>query len=158
MAEAKIRGLDNLFRDLKALPDNLEKNVLRSAMLAAARELAELIRARAPVGGSGNPKGRMYANFPPGSLRSSIQARARRGKKGEVSAGVGGAFYGKFVEKGHTMVTHKPGKRVVGHVPAYPFILPTAEASKERIVKAIQEAVAKGIDRALNKRIKSFVG
>jgi HK97 gp10 family phage protein len=72
------------------------------------------------------------------------------------------AFYYKFLEKGHdiVIVTGKRlsaghGKRsgrmvnatkVVGHVPAYPFIRPTYDEDKKEVRNAVQAEIYKVID------------
>jgi hypothetical protein len=55
------------------------------------------------------------------------------GKQGHVA---------NWVEFGHRMMTHKPGSREVGFVPAHPFMRPAFEAGGDRAIDAFATTLA----------------
>ena len=148
MAENVIKGLPELIKELQELPKRMEQNVLRTAIFRAAQFLRDRIKEAAPVYDGYPPRGGRFAGMKPGGLKASIVAVRRRGAKGEVAAGVGGPWYTRLVEYGHALKTHGSKKRVVGHVPANPFVRSTAERFKGQIM----DIVAQGLQGALGKQ------
>jgi HK97 gp10 family phage protein len=144
MADEPIKGLKDLLADLQALPANMQKNSLRTSIFKGAQDLAAKVAAAAPVN--------------TGSLKESIKAKRSRGKAGEVAAGIGGNYITKWVEFGHLLTKGKRrnGGKVVGHVPANPFIARTFEANKESLVNAIREGLAGAIEKGMRKLKKGL--
>ncbi len=71
---------------------------------------------------------------------------------GMVEIGFGKLGYiANFVEYGHRMVTHKPGSKEVGFVPAYPFMRPAAEAAAEPAIDAFAKSLAQTVNALNNK-------
>jgi HK97 gp10 family phage protein len=90
----KLEGAKALERQLKALPDKVERQILRQAVTAAAKPVLEEAKAQAPVKS--------------GALRTSLKVRAGKRRKGSVGRQVvtkdgffkGEQFYGAFIELG----------------------------------------------------------
>jgi HK97 gp10 family phage protein len=152
MADEFLKGLGDLTAALKDLPGNIEKNALRTGAFRAAQFMRDKVKDQAPVSSGTPPKGGRFRKYPPGTLKESIRAKRSRGNRGEVAAGVTGAFYTKRVEFGHVLKGHRPGKVTLGHVPANPFIRRAFEASKDEAAdsmkRGIIEAIKKGLDKA----------
>lgn len=100
--ELQMRGLEQIERALHELPDKLARNVLRGALRAAAKPIAEEAFALAPVSS--------------GALASSVRVTSRM-KNGVPSAAVkaGGksarsasVFWARWVEKGTTAHEIRP--------------------------------------------------
>ena len=113
---------------LNALPEKVQKKIMRQALREAAKVVAAEARARAPVG--------------TGTLRDSIKVRAAKGKRGTIGAEVvtgegyfqGKTFYGAFIELG----TRKMG--------AKPFLRPAAAAARGRAIAVVAEAIRTRIE------------
>jgi HK97 gp10 family phage protein len=95
MAETKssVHGLAELEKMLKTLPEKLERNIIRSALRAGAKEFVKAAQQQLEENGSVDS----------GDLRDSIRAsvRLRRGSPvATVSAGGQNAFYAGMVEFG----------------------------------------------------------
>lgn len=148
MAEfVTVEGLSVFAQALKALPQNVGRNVLRGATSAAARIVRDEAKGKAPVYtgpvSAGHP--------PPGTLRRSViqkQIRelsgmtkqtfyvtvrrgkkyAKQGKKGMLSQD---AFYASWVEFGTSNMAAKP------------FMRPAFESKKQEAINAMAEYIAK---------------
>ncbi|MBX9580480.1 MAG: HK97 gp10 family phage protein [Gemmataceae bacterium] len=151
-----IKGADELIQALKDLPLELNKAELRAGLVKGAQFLRDRIREAAPVSDNVPPRGGRFKGMKPGNLRRSIKARGRRGTRTEAAAAVTGPFYAKWVEFGHTLKSHgkKADRRVIGHVPANPFIRTTVEANKEAVV----DEVRKGVVAYLARRFQRLRG
>jgi HK97 gp10 family phage protein len=84
-----------------------------------------------------------------GNLKAAIMSvvtldTGARGGMAQVGFGKLGRV-ANWVEYGHRMVGHKPGKKAQGNVPAHPFMRPAFDASVDRAV----EAFAKSIENAV---------
>ncbi len=111
----KITGLSDTISKLKLLDAKVEKQYVRKALKAGAKEMLTSARANAPS--------------ITGNLRKSIKVRGGKSRKGLVSVIVGlgkkwftgPVFYGAFVEFGHHI-----GKRALGSIRTFikpkPFI------------------------------------
>lgn len=133
--KAEIEGLKELRAKLKALPNKIQKNILRSAIHAAAGELRDEAKAMAPVQS--------------GALRKSIKAIRKRGTPTEVQSNVNvGAFYSRFVEQGHALVKggrknakKKKAGAIIGHVPAKPFLRPAYDKMKGKLSDFVKKKI-----------------
>lgn len=94
MLEVNVRGLADIERALQQLPDKLTRNVLRGALSAAARQIAEEARATAPrVTGELADSIRVSSRIVRGQPQASVKVGGRvRGKWT--------AFYAHMVERG----------------------------------------------------------
>lgn len=138
-----IKGVDALLQDLRDLPLDLSKGELRAGLVKGAQYLRDRLKEAAPVSDDVPPRGGRFKHLSPGTLRRSFKAKGRRGTRTEAAAGISGAFYAKWVEFGHTLKSHGPkaGRRVVGHVPANPFIRTTFEAHREAVVAEVRAGI-----------------
>ncbi len=106
---AEIIGLEAIIAKLNALPDKLEKKVLR----AAVRKGANIIR----------DKARSYVPYDSGELKKSITTSSIKAKRGVIAFNIRprnnkkrgvSVFYGRFIEYGTSKMSAKPYMR-----PAY---------------------------------------
>ena len=86
MADVFIKGGKELDDFLKKLPAKLEKNIIRSALRAGAKEILVEAKARVPVGPTASENARLYGGYA-GALRDSIRVTTRH-KGIAVSASV----------------------------------------------------------------------
>lgn len=137
----KIEGLEALRRQLRQLPEELQKKALGDAVAKGANLIRDEARVRAP--------------FLTGMLKRSIRSTrsVRRGSEAAAFVGVrrltkktlrklgfkGDAFYWKFLEFG----TSKQ--------PAQPFLRPAFDSKKEKAVEVIKQVLADGIAKAVVK-------
>ncbi len=134
----KIEGLDNLKRKLEALEDAAAADVLEEAVLAGARIVQEDASRR--------------VSKRTGKLARSIEVEVKEKSRGSVFVAVGPtkeAFYGKFVELGHALVrgSKKAKKKVLGHVPARPFLRPAIDENEGKVKRAISNALRAALER-----------
>ena len=149
-----LKGLGELLAELKQIAATVQNNALCTGVFRAAQMMRDKAKANAPVSSGDPPKGGRFAKYTPGTLRDSLKAKRRRGSRTEVAAGVTGAFYAKWVEFGHTLVGHKPDKKVLGHVPANPFLRRTFEENQKDAVDVMKQ----GIVEAIRKRVDKLKG
>jgi HK97 gp10 family phage protein len=127
----EIKGLQELTDNLKAMPDKLMKNVIRSGARAGANEIKAAIKAAAPVD--------------TGTLQKSIKVKAGRGTKDMVVFNVKTGVYKKFKQQG----TGAPrsvnyGKQIEfgnSQRAAKPFIRPVFDAVGEQVLGATVEKI-----------------
>lgn len=111
--EFKAQGLAELQRALDELPMKLEKNLVRGAIRASAKPIADDAKKRVPV--LQIPDGRRIA----GALRKSIRARGVNYRGGMLTGGVtaggsnkaakkGDTFYARFIEFGTAKMAARP--------------------------------------------------
>lgn len=124
-------SLQALMDELKNLPGNIEQGALKRALEEAAVIMAAGASQMAPVAEAPRTVNHKSGavTYLPGFLKTSFRAAKPRVRRGQVSVGVIGAYYARFVEKGHTVKWGKKGKEV-GHVPANPFIRRAFDANQ----------------------------
>lgn len=154
--EVNVKGLKELGTALQGLPDKLQRNVMRAALRAGAKLVADQARESVPVDS--------------GALRRSVKVgtRVQRGVvQANVKAGDKEAWYARFVEFGtaaHTIKARDGGYmmfggawvRSVSHpgARARPFLRPALDARADAAVRATAEkmrqilATKHGIDVA----------
>lgn len=169
-------GLAELKNRLAMLNEDVQRNVVRAAVGAAAREIAKEARLRAPRAETAHwrARGKMVS---PGTLAKAIAAGrsrsesqpgreiwrvfVRHGKK-EQARGLD-AFYAGWVEFGHYYVP-PGGKGGIGgslrqrrklrslssarFVPGRPFLRPAFESKKEAAVQAMVDRLKQRLDKA----------
>lgn len=153
-------------RQLLALGQRMEKNIVRRGARAAGSVFVEEARRRAPV--LREPRQGRVA----GALRRSIRSTSRRSERGTVKQSVGvratsaqtkngvDPYYWRFLEAG--WIPRGPGQRFKGGTRrrrlereralaggarkvAYPFLKPAFDAAGPRALDAFNKAVADGI-------------
>lgn len=155
----EVKGLSELNKALKELPDRIAKNVLRGAVNAGAAVIRQEAKANAPVYTGDVAQG----HPPPGTLKKAIsQAQARKlsnqvqqtvhvgvrqGKSAKKTkkGALLDAYYWWFVENGTSKMA------------ARPFLRPAFEGKKTEAVKAIEEYLAKRIPQEVEK-LPKFMG
>lgn len=102
MLDVKIRGMAELDKALRELPNKMQRNIVRSALRAGAKVIEAEAKAQVPVKS--------------GRLRDSIRASVRLQRGVPVAtikaggSGKGGAFYAHMVEFGTAAHFIKPKK------------------------------------------------
>lgn len=153
-------------RQLLALGQRMEKNIVRRGVRAAGAVFVAEARRRAPVLREPR-KGRVA-----GALQRAIRSVSRRGERGVVKQSVGvlatraqaksgvDPFYWRFLEGG--WLPRGPGRRLKGgkrrralereraiagggRIVSYPFLKPAFESTGSRALAAFNQAVADGI-------------
>lgn len=147
MSETTVKGLADLQRALDQLPAKIEANIMRGAMRAATKVIAE--QAAANVN---SISGTLAASITVGTRlrRGTVTGRVvagSRAKKGKESA-----FYARFVELGtaaHVIKARKPNKMLalgvaqVQHPGArkHPFLRPALDAKGQEALEAMREYI-----------------
>ncbi len=157
MADVEIKGAAELQRLLGELPANIERNVLRGALRAGAKEIEREAKALTPVKS--------------GALRASIRVSAGA-KGGNVFAhikaggrGKGEAFYATMVEKGTKPHEERPRgakslffaglfSRLIEHPGARekPFMAPAFANKSQAAVDRIAEYIRARLDKIAKAR------
>lgn len=149
MSEVKINGLAELQRALDGLTAKIEQNIVRGAVRAGAKVMADEAKALVPVD--------------QGDLRDSIRVsvRARRGVvTAKVTAGNKKAFYANWVEFGtaaHKIVPKKAQSLIFGTIFAdkvdhpgsrpKPFMRPAIDGKASQAVVAAGEYIRKRLTK-----------
>lgn len=124
----KIEGMDALDKAVRKLPKNVQKRVLKGALRAGGRVIAKDAKQRVPVN--------------TGTLKKSIKVVAGKSKQNGalvfVTTSKGGgakydAFYSHMIEFG------------TSKMPARPFLRPAFDTTQQETIKAIGDALEKGI-------------
>jgi HK97 gp10 family phage protein len=142
LAYASLEGAKELRAQLKKLGNEVGGVVLADAVNGAGDLLLAETQARAPV-----KRGILRDNLV--LRRAARTARSSLFRKGIARARIGyrrAAMHAGPVEAGHHLVRNG---RVVGHVPAHPFMRPAFDALKERLVQEIETELDRGIQRAI---------
>lgn len=147
--DLRITGLEQVQQALKELPAKIVVKSYAKALDRAAGVVAAELEARAealPESGSETRlsehvivKVEVDTNKKGGTAAVGFDHSQdeRTEKPMDVIAG--------WVEFGHRMVTHKPGKKEVGHVPAHPFVRPAYEAVQDKAVEVFGETLMDGL-------------
>ena len=131
-----ISGIEETCAMLDRLPVNVAKRAFAGALAAAAVPIVEALEASTPV-----LRGDLKA-----AIVTDIFVDAQ-GKGGQASIGFGKEGHvANFVEYGHRMVGHKPGKKELGEVQPHPFMRPAAASSGEAAIGAFAESVKQTVE------------
>lgn len=145
-----VTGLDELQKILNTLASKIQNNILRGALRAGVKPIAEAARQSAPVGEPSDSSKRKYKVYA-GALRDSIRVSARIDRRnGNVVASVkaGGkvrktgadVFYANFLEfgtKAHGGDSRNPG------ISPRPFMRPAIDSQAQAAVLAAGEYIKK---------------
>lgn len=129
-----LRGDEELMRKLRRLPRHIARTVLIDALKQATEPIEAAIRARAPVG-------------PTGNLEASVGTRVRVHRSDFAALHVGPfAPHAPLVEFGHQQKRVKGGP-VIGHVPPHPFARPAFDQVKDQAARAAVRHLQRGVER-----------
>lgn len=154
---AELKGRDALMRKLESLAVDIDKYAA-DAKLAAAEELAEAIRVRAPTGATLEYRESIAADRV--SNRPNQRAIGIQQTKDPTAAGVYAEWIWHFLEfgtaphntaKGGGTKKHKGPVHMHPGTPAQSHIFPTYRAMKKSIRKRILAAVNKAVREAMRK-------
>ena len=141
-AYVRLEGAAELRAQLRKLGRDVGGEVLADAVNDAGEILLAETKARAP-----EQRGVLRENL---LLRRAGRSRSSSlFRKGIARARVSyrrAAMHAGPVEAGHRIVRNG---RVVGHVPPHPFMRPAFDATKERLVRAIEDRLGRGIAQSL---------
>lgn len=171
MTQFAVKGLPELKAKFSLVSAEVGKNSLRKGVSAGAKVVKAAVKSAAPlrkqiVGRRGSKPGRA-----PGTLKAAVIIKyvreqsgpdqalmivtVRQGRAGSKSKLVASkdAYYGKFVERGHRIVTRR-GKSVRkaqrtsgGIVPPHPFMAPAFARSKDQAVSAMVSVMAEELKK-----------
>ena len=159
MIEVKLTGLKELEKALEQLPKEIQSRPLRSAVSAAAKVIVDDVKARVPVGETGNLKTAVYRyrsrrnsstgreTFFVGIRQGKAQYKdtaynRRRGRVGKTYKTAGEAYYWRFLEFGTAKMQAKP------------FLRPAFEANKSKAVEVMKDRLGKAIQSQAKKLAK----
>lgn len=173
MAElVKIEGLDQLHKDLKMFPEELQKKAISKSVRAGSKVVLKAARQKAPKRAN-EWEGMKYPN-PPGTLKKGIKVEKARGMPLHFARDIVGfspiAWYGALVEIGHKIVRggtlaggskkrktpglpfDKKGRpttsgqgKVIGYAAARPFLRPAFDDNRDKIFLAMKETLSEQI-------------
>lgn len=172
----KIVGLDELDEFLRTSPSEIANGPVRKGLQAGAAVMQAALAEAAPE--LMEPESPGSDALPPGALKSDIEVHvyvAQGGGSAVIGPGKYTEHVARWVEYGHAMVrggysrviTNRwfadgklrrgPGK-VVGNVPAYPWIRPTVEATMEKALAAAYDVFGKEIIKIANRKVRRSAG
>lgn len=168
MTNTYIEGGKELDKMLQTLPLKLEKNIMRSALAAGARQIAKEAKALAPVGRPSNVSAEQYGGYP-GALRDSVRVTTRFDKTGAATASIkaGGrtkkgadVFYAHIVEFGarRHIIRPRAGRLQIGGqfvagavehpgVQPRPFMRPAVDSKYNAAIDAVTAQVRKRLQK-----------
>ncbi|HPU35053.1 MAG TPA: HK97 gp10 family phage protein [Phycisphaerae bacterium] len=137
----RTKGLEEIRQALNMLPREVAGEHLREVALTG----AEVIRAEAKQNAlqhkrTGTLAGDIHKEVAQETLGTRVVVRIGPGRKG---------WYGRLLEYGHDIVrgTRKATRRVIGHVPPYPWLRPALDAKR----REAQDVMAQEFRRRLEK-------
>lgn len=131
----EITGIQEVQHLLDTAPERIVKHAFAKSLAAAAVPVVQELQMRTPVE-HGDLKAHIMTDI-------AIDAN---GKGGSAAVGFGREGHkALWVEFGHRMVGHKPGKKQVGQVPAHPFIRPAFDASANKAIEAFSETLLESL-------------
>lgn len=141
----KITGIEDVQRMLREAPKEIVARGFLRALQAGANVIADELELRTPV--KAEDTGGLLDK---GVLRESLMVAITldsqfRGGHAEVGFGKNGQV-AYWVEYGHRIVGHKPGKRDSGKsVPMHPFMRPAVDRSADAAVAAVAESLSQTV-------------
>jgi HK97 gp10 family phage protein len=162
-----FEGFEDLDGKLQDLISEKGEQILRKGLRAGGEIIQAAVIEAAPVRTdpwTGPSKNDAW-NLPPGALKSDIGLRVTGSQKdGGLFAIIGPGRFSRnvaeWVEFGHRIVTGgrhsnwgRRGKgRVMGQVPAHPFIRPAFEMSEGEAIAALKETVVSEVEKHMKGR------
>lgn len=145
----KMTGLEEMIQKLKIFEEQLDLEITRQATRDASQVILEAMQSRAPVRIDEKTPG--SRSMEPGELKASLRFRVKRKRYGVFFATIGpdkrhrglanSVEYGHRLVKGGKSRVKKSGMvagtgRVVGHVPAHPFLRPAIDETAQAAIDA----------------------
>ena len=145
--ELQITGLDQVQTRLKQAGPTLAQKAYAKALKAAGEVLRKEVSDRAPVK---TEEFKGSNSLPPGALKADIQLQVKVSEQGggaTIGPSRKTAYVARFVELGHRQVSHgkKKGRKVIGHVPAKPFLRPAFDAAGDAAVQAFANSLIESL-------------
>ena len=141
----KVTGITEVQKMLAEAPKSVVARGFLKALDAGAKVFEQELEIRTPVLVSALMTVAEKGKHHPGDLRRALMSLVTLDSQfrgGEAAVGYGKqGFIANFVEYGHRMVTHKPGKKHIGQVPAHPFMRPTFDAKADAALDAFAESL-----------------
>jgi HK97 gp10 family phage protein len=132
----QITGLQEVQQMLKDAPRIVVASAFVNALDAGAQVIKAALAPRIPVSDE-ETAGELKA-----ALMSTVTLDPQlRGGVAEVGFGTKQGHIANFVEYGHRMVGHKPGKIELGMVSPHPFMRPAAEVSADAAIEAFADTL-----------------
>ncbi|GAB6171996.1 hypothetical protein JCM15765_14740 [Paradesulfitobacterium aromaticivorans] len=125
----ELSGIDDAVTRISKL--DLETTAaVRAVVRKSGLRLGRRMREDTPTGPTGNLKASIKTRFTPDQLSADVGPTHGKGS------------HAHLVEFGHALV--KNGK-TIGHVPAHPFIQPTAEEERPKYLNGLKQAIRKAV-------------
>ena len=170
----KIEGLEELKKELRQFPEQLQKKALDKSVRAGSRIIVKAARNKAPKRAQ-QWEGMKYPN-PPGTLKKGIKAEKARRMPVYFRRDIIGfspiAWYGALDERGHKIVrggtlaggskrrktsglpfdrkgrpTTSGQGRVIAHAAARPFLRPAFDENQGKVIDAMKEKLGQEIGK-----------
>jgi len=142
-----ISGIEETCAALDQLPKGIVVGGYAKALRKGISVIESAIEAKTPIQ-LRNSGGDLVVEG--GELKAAIKSTVDvdpGGKGGDAGITFGNQTHiANFVEYGHRMVGHKPGKKQVGQVPAHPFIRPAFDATAEKAIDVFAESLAETVE------------
>jgi HK97 gp10 family phage protein len=154
--EITTTGFAELEKSMEAMGQELGEQICRKALRAGGNVMKGAIAANAPA----RPPLPSGTALPVGTLQSDITVTVTKDNPESFSAwiepGSRSRHVAKFVEWGHRLVRGKsrkgsPGK-VIGDVPAHPYIRPAFDANEELVFEAVATTAAAEVNAVAAER------
>lgn len=143
-AVVTITGLEDVQRMLAEAPRDVVARGYLKALQAGANVIADEVEIHTPVKAE-DTGGLLDKGVLRESLMIAIELDAQfRGGIAKVGFGKNG-HVALWVEYGHNMVGHKPGKKPSGVVPAHPFMRPAADTKANAAIDAFATSLAQTV-------------
>jgi hypothetical protein len=147
--DLRITGLEQVQKRLREAAPTLVIKTFAKALDRASGVMAAEVELRAEGHPDSGSDTRLAEHV---IIKTEIDTRARGGVSTvgydsslDERTGIPQDLKGYLVEYGHRMVTHKPEKKEVGHVPAYPIMRPAFDSSADNAIEVFAETVIDGL-------------
>ena len=159
----EVAGLSDLLKQFDEFTDKIERNALRGALRAGAREIANEVKARVPIKtGALRDSVGISTNARKGIITATIKAggRVKGGSNKGKTGSDRGAFYAHMVEfgtaahlirvaqavalsigGGFAKIVHHPGAQ------PHPFFRPAIASKTQAAIDAVPKYLAKRLDK-----------
>ncbi|SRR5216684_818579 len=132
---SRIIGIEDVCKMLREAPKIIVATGFLKALNAGAQEINRELNIREPVREGKLKAARMMEITLDNQLRGGL-ARIGYGKMGQRAL---------WVEYGHRMIGHKPGKKAEGMIAPHPFMRVAFDSSAERAIAAFADSLAQTV-------------
>lgn len=159
MLRFKLQGAKELEAALRALPNNIAKNVVTRSLKEVAQPIASDAESRTRVGTDSDNPGRLKRGVAVGTKLSKRQRKLRKKTPGEIVVFVGApAVQEATTEEFGTGPRMTDSGKYTGQVAAHPFMRPAWEAGKARAFTQLASVLRKRIEAAARRLAKKPKG